>query len=117
MGIVIFCETDNVDVFIAEQSYSYQDEAADFDLISKIIELIRCNWTVEVKLINRDANGVVDTIAKFVARTCLALKLSGLNLGCRILGTGLWTQLGNTSWHWCKRPIKAAATIRGIDLK
>ncbi|MED6166769.1 hypothetical protein PIB30_112658, partial [Stylosanthes scabra] len=68
----IVCETDNVDVFLAVQSHSSVSGAADSNLIIKIHDLIWRNWNVEVKLIQREANGVADAMAKVAARSQLS---------------------------------------------
>ncbi|MED6160744.1 hypothetical protein PIB30_054223 [Stylosanthes scabra] len=64
----VICETDNVDVYRVVQLYPCNNIALHADLITKIHDLLCRSWNVDVCLIQRNANDVVDTIAKLAAR-------------------------------------------------
>ncbi|XP_057746710.1 uncharacterized protein LOC130965976 [Arachis stenosperma] len=63
----VTCETDCLDAFILVNDRNNQVPSSDNDLVTKIKEVLRWNWRVEVNLIQRDANQVADALAKYAA--------------------------------------------------
>ncbi|MED6124042.1 hypothetical protein PIB30_055267 [Stylosanthes scabra] len=63
----VICETDSIEAFSLINSGHASHASDHFDLLSKIIDVLYCWWSVCVTLIQRSANNVADYLAKYAA--------------------------------------------------